>query len=107
MFWETLAAIILIIATLPYWIFLAIFWGMVRAGFTLIAGVIGQFTKADATSEDLLLLPILAVFQGFASAWSVPVEIWNWGKFGNPWWAAVVGLIILGINSTLDRRRRG
>lgn len=101
MFWETVAAVILIVGTPPLWLLVALAWGFLSgAWFFLVAGF--SIVTEWAISE-IWGVPVVAVVEAFSSAWSVPVEIWAWGKFEHPWWAAIIGLFCIGAAKSRDR----
>lgn len=97
MFWETVAAVVLVAGTLPLWLFVAFGWGMLRGAFSLATNAYDVLTNGPLT--DVWFVPVAALMEAFSSAWSVPAEIWDWGKYGHPWWAALIGLICLGAAS--------
>jgi hypothetical protein len=99
MFWETIAALLLIIGTFPLWSPIAFIWGIIRAVLTF--GLLVSLSISDATFDwsQLLLIPLEAFSQGFYAAWDIGSSVWNWGKFEHPVWAAIIGLFALGLFS--------
>ncbi len=99
MFWETIAALLLITGTLPLWGSIALVWGIIR---TVIAfGVLLSVAMSSATFDWslIVLMPLEAFIQGFDAFWSVASWVWNWGKFEHPVWAAIIGLFGFVISS--------
>lgn len=92
MIWETVAALVLIFGTLPVWVLAALLWGCVRAAAMFFSLMISFLSAESPDWSQAWLVPVGAVLQGFASAWSVPSGVWTWAKFEHPWWAALIGL---------------
>lgn len=104
MFWETVAAIFLLFATLPFWIVAALGWGLLRAAYVLIVALYGAATSAEPNLADFAASPFLAVLSGIEAAWSVPAGIWTWAKYEHPWWATGIAVIVLTFTGGSSKR---
>jgi hypothetical protein len=93
MIWETIAALMLIFSTLPIWFFVALLWGFIRAAFTFFTYLVAFVDSSPVDWSQIWIIPLTAILQGFASAWSIPSGIWNWAKFEHPWWAVLISLV--------------
>jgi hypothetical protein len=103
MFWETCAAIVLVLGTWPF-LGVAMFgWGLIQFFSTLFGGLAEIASSADAPWTDLLGYSILAVIDGLSSAWSVLSGAWKWAKFDHPWWAFIIGMLGLSFLSSASR----
>lgn len=94
MFWETLAAIFLLLAALPLWLFAAWAWGVILFLFWIVVGTYDALTTPYAGLEQLWLVPLAAIIIAFDGAWSIPVWIWTWAKFEHPWWAFLIAMFL-------------
>ena len=101
MFWETVAAVILIVGTLPLWFFVALIWGLLSGAFSLVTN--GFAVLSNGPLSEIWIVPVIAFMEAVSSAWSVPAEIWAWGKFDHPWWATLIGLFCLGAAKSSGR----
>ncbi|WP_417586353.1 hypothetical protein [Pararhodobacter oceanensis] len=93
MFWETIAACVLLLGAFPLWFFAAILWG----AFVAVTALIHAVFSTGSGWDDIWAVPVGAVLVGFEAAWSVPSWIWNWAKYEHPWWAVVIGVTIIAL----------
>ncbi|UMA64621.1 hypothetical protein LVO79_16715 [Roseivivax marinus] len=100
MFWETLAAILLIATSFPIWLFLSVIWGIVRGALAGTHALLSLLSDTPADWGEVWVVPAAAAFQGVASAWSIPSAIWTWAKFDHPVWAAVIAVLLMGVNGS-------
>lgn len=103
MFWETVAALLLIFASFPLWVVAALVWGLINAAIPFFGGIMVLASEPAADWSQFLAVPVVAFSQGLSSAWSVPVEIWTWAKFEHPWWAAIIGLVLMSAGGQSSR----
>lgn len=96
MFWETIAAILLICATAPIWLAIGIAWGTFKAVVTFVIYMIVWLDAGGAGLDAIIGVVFDSVSEGIVSAIHVPAWIWNWAKFEHPWWAAIIALVIFG-----------
>lgn len=95
MFWETVAALLLILTTFPFWVFVAVIWGLIRAVRIFVGGLFQFFGSSTFDWSEVWLILVAAIIEGVRSAWSIPAWVWNWAKFEHPWWAVIIALVIL------------
>ena len=100
---ETLAAIFLLLAALPFWLAVAWAWGLIQFVLWIGIGTVDALTSPYAGWEQVWLVPLAATLQAFTSALSIPSWIWNWAKFEHPWWAFFIALFL---SIALNTRRR-
>jgi hypothetical protein len=93
MIWEALAAVFLLLATLPLWFFASLGWGFLVATYTLVVLGIEIANRSTVDFAEFAALPLLAAMSGFGAAWSIPETMWAWAKFEHPWWALVIALL--------------
>jgi len=92
MFWETLAALLLLGASFPIWLFVAAIWGALQAGLTLLHFFV--LLLKSHNPDILWIAPLQAIVDGWSAAWSIPSAIWTWAKFDHPWWAVIIALLL-------------
>lgn len=98
LFWETVAAVILILASLPIWTFVALIWGLIRLVLVFVASIF-----AMTSIEEIWAVPLLAIAAGIEAAWSVPTAIWTWAKFEHPWWAVIIAFVLVSLSGGARR----
>ncbi len=103
MFWETIAAILLVLGTFAVWIYIAIFWGLIRAFIAFLTLTMEFLGDANPDWAQIWMVPLGAIIRGFEAAWHIPSSIWFWAKFEHPVWATVIGLLCLGIANSSKR----
>lgn len=90
---ETLAALVFLLFTAPAWVLIAILWGIFKAAITFVHVLIEAPRDETFEISDIWIAVALPVIQGVASAVSVPAAMWNWAKFGHPWWAILIAFV--------------
>lgn len=104
MFWETVAAVLLILTSLPIWFFLAALWGMIRGGFAFFVAL-GAWLEQDPLDWSAIWVPAVeGILQAVMAAWSIPSGIWRWAKFEHPWWAFFIALALMILRSGMRGR---
>lgn len=103
MFWETVAAMLLLLGILPFWLFISVAWGSIGAVLSLVGASGPLLDGSSLDAGQFLAIPAGAVTEGFSAAWGVPAAIWTWAKYDHPWWAVILGLAMLGFGGSSSR----
>ncbi|MGC1505784.1 MAG: hypothetical protein WA782_16770 [Sulfitobacter sp.] len=90
-----MAALILVIGTFPLWFIIAVFWGLVKGGIAFAGLLVVFFGQQTIEWIQIWTVPLGAIVAGVKSAWDIPSNIWAWGKFSHPVWAAIIGLVFI------------
>ena len=104
LFWETLAALFLLLTTFWLWFVAALAWGLIRLIINLVTFSVYSFNDPHFGWGDFWAVPLAATFTAAESAWSIPSGIWHWAKFEHPGWAVVIGVVCIGFLGSSARR---
>lgn len=104
MFWESLAAIFLLLTTIPLWVAVGVLWGLIKAALTFCVLILAMIGSPEISLDDLWAVLVGTVLQGLQAAWSVPTGIWDWAKYQHPWWAVAIGFLAMALSSGASRR---
>lgn len=98
MFWETVSAIFLLIASVYIWLPLSLVLAFIVFALSFVYRFI-MVMSVDSTDfvGDVVEAVFMSIVNGLSALIALPTWMWDWAKYSHPWWALFIsiGLCIL------------